>query len=88
MQALVEQKIAGKDVAEAATASAPRAQVIDLMEALKESLVRGRGVKAGTRGPQPAAAGATEAVAGSRRPNVAAGAAAENAVPPKRARKK
>jgi DNA end-binding protein Ku len=84
VQALVEQKIAGEEVAATETA-APRAQVIDLMDALKESLARGRGPKGrdGTSGKsERAAKGAT------RRPTAAARAEADAEPAPKRARKK
>jgi non-homologous end joining protein Ku len=85
VQALVEQKIAGEEVAETPEAGAPRAQVIDLMDALKESLARGRAAKG-----RAAAAGKSEraAKAGARRPTAAARSAAEPEAPPKRARKK
>ncbi len=86
VQALVEQKIAGEEVAEPPDTETPRAQVIDLMDALKESLARGRGPK-----------GHDAARAGRRivrrrpvdaRPTAAARGDAEAAAPPKRARKK
>jgi DNA end-binding protein Ku len=86
VQAVVEQKIAGQEVAETAEAAPARAQVIDLMDALKESLARGRGAK----GRESAAAARTERSAkapSTRRPTAAARAAASEA-PPKRARKK
>jgi DNA end-binding protein Ku len=83
VQALVAQKIAGSEIAAPAEA-APRAQVIDLMEALKESLARGRTAKT-----PPAAAGKSARANGStRRPTAAARGEAEAATPPKRARKK
>jgi non-homologous end joining protein Ku len=86
VQALVEQKIAGEEVAEPPDTAAPRAQVIDLMDALKESLARGRGPK----GRDAAGTGKTDgaAKAGGRRPTAAARGDAEAAAPPKRARKK
>jgi DNA end-binding protein Ku len=86
VQAVVEQKVAGQEVAETPEAATPRAQVIDLMDALKESLARGRGAK----GRDAAAAGKTERAAktsSARRPTAAARAAADE-TPPKRARKK
>lgn len=86
VQALVEQKIAGQEVAETPETTTPRAQVIDLMDALKESLARGRSPK----GRDTAAAGKTERGAkppSARRPTAAA-RAAEAEAPPKRARKK
>ena len=43
MQALVDKKVAGEEIAASPETVAPRGQVIDLMEALKESLARGRG---------------------------------------------
>ncbi len=86
VQALVEQKIAGEEVAETAETASPRAQVIDLMDALKESLARGRTAK----GRGAAASGTSERgakTASARRPTATArGAAADE--PPKRARKK
>jgi len=86
VQALVEQKIAGEEVAETPESTTPRAQVIDLMDALKESLARGRAPK----GRETAASGKAERGAkatGTRRPTAAA-RAAEDEAPPKRARKK
>jgi DNA end-binding protein Ku len=83
VQALVEQKIAGAEIA-APEAAAPRAQVIDLMEALKESLARGRTAKT-----PPAAPGRVAKSSGStRRPTAAARSEAEPEAPAKRARKK
>ena len=84
VQAVVEQKIAGEEVAATETA-APRAQVIDLMDALKESLARGRAPKRGE-----AAAGKAERAAktSGRRPTAAARTDVEREAPPKRARKK
>jgi DNA end-binding protein Ku len=78
VQALVGKKIAGEQVAASAQPSAPRAQVIDLMVALKESLARGRS--------STAADTAAKASTGARRPTAAA--RREAAAPPKRARKK
>ena len=85
VQALVEQKIAGEEVAATETA-APRAQVIDLMDALKESLARGRTAKGRATG-----ANTTERAAktgSTRRPTAAARTEVEREAPPKRARKK
>ncbi len=85
VQAVVEQKIAGEEVAMPETA-APRAQVIDLMEALKESLARGRG----RRSEAPAAAAPAakaKAAGGARRPTANARRPAEDEAP-KRARTK
>ncbi len=87
VQALVEQKIAGEEVAESADAVAPRAQVIDLMDALKESLARGRRPKSREAAGSDRTERASKA-AGSRRPTAAARAAAEEEPAPKRARKK
>lgn len=87
VQALVEQKIAGEDVAETPESTTPRAQVIDLMDALKESLARGRAPK----GREAAATGKAERGAkasSTRRPTAAARAVAEDEAAPKRARKK
>jgi len=82
VQALVEQKIAGEEIAASAEPSAPRAQVIDLMEALKESLARGRNPTASTAG----ASRGTKSAAHGRRPTAAARGEVEAAR--KRARKK
>ncbi len=85
VQALVEQKIAGEEVADTAETAAPRAQVIDLMDALKESLARGRAPKRRDAGAGKADhAGKT----GSRRPTAAARSEVEREAAPKRARKK
>ena len=85
VQALVEQKIAGEEVADTAETAAPRAQVIDLMDALKESLARGRTAKSRDAGAGKAErAGKTS----SRRPTAAARSEVEREAPPKRARKK
>jgi DNA end-binding protein Ku len=90
VQALVEQKIAGEEVAATAEASAPRAQVIDLMAALKESLARTprqRGV--GTGAVTAVSNRAAKAAAGGRRPAVASRRVATAIdAPPTRARKK
>lgn len=88
VQALVEQKIAGQDVAEPPDTPSPRAQVIDLMDALKESLARGRSAKA--RDATPGAKSERAAKASStRRPTAAARNSEADAEPaPKRARKK
>jgi DNA end-binding protein Ku len=86
VQALVEQKIAGHEVAEADETAAPRAQVIDLMDALKESLARGRSAKS----RESAVSGKSERAAkapSTRRPTAAA-RGNETEAPPKRARKK
>jgi DNA end-binding protein Ku len=83
VQAVVEQKIAGEEVA-APEAAAPRAQVIDLMEALKESLARGRTAKARD---EDAASGRGGKTSG-RRPAAAARSETEIEAPKKRARKK
>jgi len=85
VQALVEQKIAGEEVAATETA-APRAQVIDLMDALKESLARGRTPKSRDGGAAKSER-ATKA-GGARRPTAAARSEAEPEAAPKRARKK
>ncbi len=85
VQAVVEQKIAGEEVAATETA-APRAQVIDLMDALKESLARGRGPK----GREAASAGKSDRAAKGalRKPTAAARVDADAEAAPKRARKK
>ncbi len=80
--ALVDQKIAGPEVAEPAASLAPRAQVIDLMHALQESLAPGRTPKSGAGEGERAVK-----TAHTRRPAAAARAAASDA-PPKRTRKK
>ncbi len=86
VQAVVEQKVAGEEVA-APEASAPRAQVIDLMEALKESLARGRSGK--SRSADTTAAGrSAKASSGGRRPTASARSETEAEASPKRARKK
>jgi DNA end-binding protein Ku len=66
--AAVERKVAGEEVT-VAEAEAPRAQVIDLMQALKESLARKTGRAAG---PAKAAAKAPAAAGRARRPPAAA----------------
>lgn len=81
VQALVEQKIAGEEVGETPESGAPRAQVIDLMDALKESLARGRAPRG-----REAGKGERPAKAATRRPTAAARSEAE--APQKRARKK
>jgi len=59
VQALVEQKIAGEEVAETPESTTPRAQVIDLMDALKESLAkRGLSAEDAAAKKPPAKAGA------------------------------
>ena len=86
VQALVDRKIAGEEIAAAPETAAPRGQVIDLMEALKESLARGRGkAEAPSRaaGDRPAKESGT-----TRRPAAASRRATEETAPPKRARKK
>jgi DNA end-binding protein Ku len=86
VQALVEQKVAGEEVAATSEAASPRAQVIDLMDALKESLARGRTAK----GRDAAASGKSERASKSataRRPATAA-ARTDAEATPKRARKK
>ncbi len=83
VQTLVEQKIAGAEIAATPEASAPRAQVIDLMEALKESLARGRTAKT-----PPASGRAAKGSGSTRRPTAAARSEAEAEAPAKRARKK
>lgn len=66
IEKLIQQKLAGKDITEAEPAARPKAEVIDLMEALKASL-----------GKKGAAARATSArSAASRRPAAARPAAA------------
>jgi DNA end-binding protein Ku len=85
VQAVVEQKNAGEAVA-ATESVAPRAQVIDLMDALKESLARGRGPKSRVAATDKAERGGK--AGGARRPTAAARADAEREAPPKRARKK
>lgn len=86
VQALVEQKIAGQEVAEPPDSVTPRAQVIDLMDALKESLARGRAPK-GRTAAADGKPGRTTKAANARRPTAAAHTAG-SATPPKRARKK
>ncbi len=81
VKAAVEQKVAGEEV-RMPEAPAARAQVIDLMQALKESLQH-RGAK-GEEQPQPAA---MRAAAGKRRPAAAARRRAP-AKPERRAHKK
>lgn len=88
VQALVEQKIAGEEVAAPAEAAAPRAQVIDLMEALKESLERGRGRKAEPAAGKTTTTAKAKAAGGTRRPAAGARRDAEADAAPKRARKK
>lgn len=83
VRAAVDQKVAGEQVT-FAEAPQPRAQVIDLMQALKESLAQ-RGGK-GEEQPRGAAA-ATRTTAGKRRP-AAASAHRANAGTARRAHKK
>jgi len=82
VQAAVDRKVAGEEVTVAAAAQ-PRAQVIDLMEALKESLAR-KGAAAGARGA--ARAGTEQQQGGKRRPSAAARRTGAGRVQP-RARK-
>jgi DNA end-binding protein Ku len=83
VQALVEQKIAGEEVAATPETVAPRGQVIDLMEALKESLARGRGKGEGA----PAASRTPKEKPSTRRPAAASRPETEGTAP-KRARTK
>jgi DNA end-binding protein Ku len=76
---VVERKVAGEEVT-VAEAEPARAQVIDLMEALKASLSRGRG----RREPRPSEAAETPPA---RRP-AAAARRRETAAPRRRANKK
>lgn len=65
---LIQQKLKGKDITEAATAERPKAEVIDLMEALKASLGRKRGAARPVAAPAAAwRRPAVRAVAGGRR---------------------
>jgi DNA end-binding protein Ku len=79
IQADIEKKVAGHDIAEAAEPSAEPARIIDLMAALKASLGKG---KAGGAAPEPADA---EEPAASRRGAQKSSSAAPE---PKRARKR
>ncbi|MCC6849059.1 MAG: Ku protein [Deltaproteobacteria bacterium] len=81
--AVVERKTAGREVVAPPDTVAPRAQVIDLMDVLKESLARGRSPK--TRGTAGRADERAGRIPGARRP--AAGVGARTAAP-KRAPKK
>jgi DNA end-binding protein Ku len=87
VQALVEQKIAGEEVAATPEVVAPRGQVIDLMEALKESLARGRKAETGAA-PRAAGGRAAKETPSTRRPAAASRRTAEETAAPKRARKK
>lgn len=87
VQALVEQKIAGAEVAAPVETAAPRGQVIDLMEALKESLARGRG-KAEAPAARTSTGRAAKESGSARKPAAASRRDAEEAAAPKRARKK
>lgn len=88
VQALVEKKIAGEEVAAAPETVAPRGQVIDLMEALKESLARGRGKAEAPAARAAAGSRASKESGTTRRPAAASRRAAEETAPAKRARKK
>ena len=81
MKVAVEQKVAGEEV-RMPEAPPARAQVIDLMQALKESLAQ-----RGTRHEEQPRAAATRASAGKRRPAAAAQRRAP-AKPERRAHKK
>ena len=81
VQGVVQQKIAGEEVT-AAEPEQPRAQVIDLMEALKASLA-GKGARPGAR---PSAAQTREAAATKRRP-AASARRSETQAPRRRAKK-
>jgi len=85
VQGVVEKKIAGEEIAAPAEATAPRAQVIDLMDALKESLARGRGRREAAGKAREASADGGAKASTKRRPTAVA---AERAEAPKRARKK
>ena len=61
---LIQQKLKGKDITEAAPAERPKAEVIDLMEALKASLGKKKAAAARPAATRPVAA---RAVAGGRR---------------------
>lgn len=51
LRALIERKIAGQDVVVPETDEAPRANIVDLMDALKKSLERTGGTDGGAGGP-------------------------------------
>jgi DNA end-binding protein Ku len=69
IEKLIAKKVEGEEIVAAPT-ERPRAQVIDLMEALKASLAQGKG-KGGNGGRRPAVA-ARRAVPAARRPALAA----------------
>jgi DNA end-binding protein Ku len=62
MLAMIQKKVEGQDIIAAAAAEAPKAQIIDLMEALKQSLggsTGGGAKKAAARKPAKASPRAT-----------------------------
>jgi DNA end-binding protein Ku len=81
--AMIERKIEGKEVV-SLPASAPRAQVIDLMDALKQSLATQRPKRAAATDAEPAAAGGAKAA---RKPPARAAKPAAEAARPARARR-